>query len=456
MTQRCLDWDLGPRTAYDATMSQFRCTQCGHLMPSSEVASHTRLHHGIDGDFGGLDGGFDRSAAGGRAGGEVAVGDRHDDVDLIVDLSTERPETRISKGPESESTVNWATAALALVVVAVIGWAIFGGGDADAGAEAEGDEATSNADGAGIGTDETPAGDPNVPRSDTHLAADNIAMGFTEFIDGDQRFTVVYPSADGLQMLSAAGPTTPDVSVAFGFEQMARFPLISDGSRTWAVDPEDPTTSYLVSTQFEVVDTALEGRVAFIDTSRDPIRVGISSFGAWGAGFEVPDSSQILAVPGRGLLIMPQTGGTFIVTATGVDPVSDDSAVAASTNGEVYQRCDQALSCELYVTNPDIPDGLKLDLPVGSEISISPTGRFVASLDEDNVAWIFDTEDATTWGVGTDEVFGLGWAPDESFLAITTGSELLIASTEGDRTTAGLPLPTDPASADVLVVSTPA
>ena len=419
-----MDWDLKPRTAYDAKMSEFRCTECGHLMPGSEVANHARLHDS--------------------------------DVDLIVDLSSDLQETTVSTGPESESTATWAAAALAAVVVAIIGWAVLGGGsDAESAAD---DAATTDE------TDDSGAGADGVS-PDSRLTADSIATGFSDLIDGEQRFTVVYPSSDGLQMLSAAGPTTPEISVAFGFEQMARFPLISDGSRTWAVDPEDPTISYLVSTQFEVVDTSIEGRVAFIDTSRNPIRVGISSFGGWGEGFEVPDASQILAVPGRGLLIMPQTGGTFIVTATGVDFVSEDSAVAASTNAEVYQRCDDALLCELYVTDPGEPNGLKLDLPVGSKISISPSGRFVASLTGDssadgvptsNLVSVFDTEDGSSWDIGSDRVYGLGWAPDESFLAITTESELLVSSTARDRMIFGLPLPTDPASGNVLVVSTPA
>ena len=451
MDRWVFDWDLEPRTTYDAKMSEFRCTECGHLMPGSEVAAHARSHDS--------------------------------NVDLIVDLSTDPQETTVVKGPESESTFNWATAALAAVVVAIVGWAVFGGGSE---AESEAEEAAQIDEAAEteLGADET--------RADNLLNNESIALGFSDLIDGEQQFLVVYPSADGLQMLSAAGPTTPEISVAFGFEQMARFPLISDGSRTWAVDPEDPTISYLVSTQFEVVDTSIEGRVAFIDTSRDPIRVGISSFGGWGEGFEVPDSSQILAVPGRGLLIMPQTGGTFIVTATGVDPVSDDSAVAASKGAEVYQRCDEALACELYVTNPGMPNGLKLDLPVGSEISISPSGRFVASINRDDtndlsagadgdngegapdevadgqgdpgeedsgvgdMVLVFDTEDGSSWGIRSDQIYGLGWAPDESFVAITTGSELLVAATGRDRTTFGLPLPIDPTSGNVLVVSTPA
>lgn len=434
MTGPRSNWARGWNWAYDATMSQYRCTQCGHLLSGSEVASQSLLHQPL-----------------GATATDVV---EPIDADLIVDLGTGEAETRVSTGPEPETRRNWALAGLVAAVVAFVAWTFTGGGGTDDADEADTEDAAEESGGTfGEGR---PLGIPNFPPSDSHLAADAIALGFRDLIDGDERFTVVYPAADGLQMLSAAGPTTPSISVAFGFEQMARFPLISDGSRTWAVDPADPTTSYLVSTQFEVVDTALEGRVAFIDTSRDPIRVGISSFGAWGAGFEVPDSSKILAVPGRGLLIMPQTGGTFIVTATGVDPVSDDSAVAASANGEVYQRCDAALECELYVTNPDLPDGLSLDLPVGSEVAISPNGRFVTALDDDGLVYIFDTADGTSWDTGVSGVRGLGWAPDGSFLAITTDSNLLIASTVGERGVASLPLPTDPASGNVLVVSTPA
>ena len=303
--------------------------------------------------------------------------------------------------------------------------------------------------------------------------ADRIALGFRDEIDGSHRFTIIYPAEDGLQMLSAAGPTSPDISVAFGFEQVARYPLVSDGDRTWAVDPDDPTVSYLVSTRFEVVDTALEGRVAFVDTSRDPIRVGISSFGAWGAGFEVPESSKILPVPGRGLLIMPLTGGTFIVTATGVDQVSDDSAVAASVSGEVYQRCDEALTCELYAITPEVPEGQRLNLPAGSPISISPNGQLLTWTDDDtDVVTIIDMaaltrpvrDPAVSDAAAADgarrfeapDLLALGWAPDSSFLAAVTRTELLITFTDGQRPLTRFPLPAEPSSDSVLVVSTPA
>lgn len=394
--------------------------------------------------------------------------------DLIVDLGehggaggeTGRTETVVSKG-SGDARVNPMTVGLAAVVLAAVAWLFAGGGGggaADTRDQASEEEAEASGGTFGQGR---PLGIPNFPPSDSHLAADAIALGFRDHIDGDQRFTVVYPVEDGLQMLSAAGPTTPEIDVAFGFEQMARFPLISNGNRTWAVDPADPTASYLVSTQFEVVDTALEGRVAFIDTSQDPIRVGISSFGAWGVGFEVPDASKILPVSGRGLLIMPQTGGTFIVTATGVDPVSEDSAVAASPNGEIYQRCNEALTCELYVANANLPDGLPLDLAVGTDVSISPDGRFVASIGPDGVR-VLDTETGATWLTDPAEVQGLAWAPDSSFLAITTTADLILTYTS-DRTTADgdaaevtsaneiwLPLPAVPSSAGLLVVSTAA
>ncbi len=271
------------------------------------------------------------------------------------------------------------------------------------------------------------SGDPNFPPSDDHLASDRIADLFRLDIDGDRRYAVVYPSQMGLQMLSSDGATVPELKVAVGFEEAVRFPLLSNGEQTWAVDPSDLSTVYLVSTQFEVVDIGLEGAVAFINPSIAPTNIGISSFGAWGPGFDVPVGSEIMGVPGRGLLIVPATGGTYRLTrrGVGVEKVSDDRVVAAGMQSEVYERCDEVLVCELYVTGVDNTEGTRLDVGVTSQVYISPLGEFVLIASGD-VAQIIEIETGDRWDVAEGAISAAGWSPDGRFVAFVSGNDVVL------------------------------
>ena len=58
---------------------------------------------------------------------------------------------------------------------------------------------------------------------------------------------------------------------------------------------------------------------------------------------------------------------------------------------EVYERCDEVLVCELYVTGVDNTEGTRLDVGVTSQVYISPLGEFVLIASGD-VAQIIEIE----------------------------------------------------------------
>lgn len=296
-----------------------------------------------------------------------------------------------------------------------------------------------------------PQGDANFPPSNEHLEADRISDLFRLEVDGALSYAVVYPSQMGLQILSSEGVTNPTIEVAVGFEEAVRLPLLSDGSRTWAIDPTDRQTAYLVSTQFVVVDVETEGSVAFVNNSLEPINVGISSFGAWGPGFDVPAGSDILAIPGRGLLILPETGGTFKLTSSGAKPISPDRAVAASLHSEVYRRCDDALDCELYVASRDGDEVATLDLDASARVYLSPEGDYLLTASGEGLQ-IIRVATGDSWTLGDRSVEAAGWSPDGDFVAVASGDDLLLAYPETERIEE-MTLPIQTASSSLLVVS---
>lgn len=304
-------------------------------------------------------------------------------------------------------------------------------------------------DGQGVG-DNAAGGDPNFPPSDEHLAADRIGEVFQDTINADDSYAVAYHSQRGLQLLSARGMTSPEIEVAVGFDQAARYPLFSDGSRTWAVNTLTPDLAYLVSTQFVAVDVGLEGSVAFINHSLDPVNVGISSFGAWGPGVNVPKDAEILAVAGRGILIVPPTGGTFQLTQLGVDKISDDRVVAAGLNSQVFQRCDDELTCELYVTSEIDDRQITLDVTPTSQVYVSPTGRHVFSTESDQ-ALLTNVETGEQWPVAlAAAATGAAWSPDGRFVAAIAGESIVFAFEDQTQVEVGLPIL--PTSGAVLVL----
>ena len=288
-----------------------------------------------------------------------------------------------------------------------------------------------------------------------------VASFFQDWVDGDRAWTVAYPSPMGLQLLSAAGTVQPKIEVAAGFEEAARLPLISDGSRSWAIDPSQQSLAWLVSTQFFVTDVDREGRVAFINDSLDPPNIGESSFGAWGPGFDLPVDAKVLPVPGRGLFVLPATGGTYEYELNGVKPFSDDVLVAASIDSEVFQRCDQELTCELYLSRPSSPDPLPLRIEVGSELWPSPGGEWVVVREPSGFSWLNHVDTGSdpecyTRAVECQRIEGtvraVDWSDDASLVAVLTRDELIVMRPDTGESRS-VTLPIAPSANAVLLAS---
>ncbi len=299
-----------------------------------------------------------------------------------------------------------------------------------------------------------PSGDPNFPPSDEHLEAEEIAALFADGL-GDSDYAIAYVAEDGLHTLGPWGTAQPTVETAHTLDQALGNPLISDGSRTWAIDDSQPEVAYIVSARFEVVETELSGNLAFIRKEADQIEIGLTAYGGRQPGVRIPRASQVLAVPGRGLLVAPATGGTFTVGPEGdMVLLSEDRVVSAGLASEVYQRCDDSLICELYASVVD-PDGVTvlapLDFESDTRVTISPDGAHVAgpSTGDGDLRMVGIYEEYAI-DLGQYTVLATGWAPDSSFLAVAVPGELMIVPINGDEVLS-IPLPADPSSGELLI-----
>lgn len=384
---------------------------------------------------------------------DISSGSAHEisgSAETVESGLTERGQKTNSAGRGRVVVAVLAAIALGLL----IGSWFFGRGDDvtdSAGEPAPEEDTAAGIVGNGIEDASTLRGDPSFPPSDDHMIVDSVSDLFRSSIDDDATWSVVYPSPMGLQILNSFGVTQPSIEVAAGFEEAARFPLISDGSTSWAINPDGLDTAYLVSTQFVVIDIDLEGRVAFINDSLDPPNIGESSFGAWGPGFDLPAGAEVLAIPRRGLFVLPSTGGTYEYEANGVVEFSDDVLVAASTNSEVFERCNATLECELYLVSPTQPDGNRLDLDVRSEIWPSPNGEWLVVRDPVGESMLISS------GTGGVEVLpgrvrSVDWAADGSRAALLSDDALTMFFVDR-RETVSVTLPIAPSASAVLLVN---
>ncbi len=396
------------------------------------------------------------------------------------DHSSDSEESAAAQESEATRAPRWSRRVVigALLAIGIVGYGIGAflssptGEEPDSGANELAEDAVFDSDEAGLfgqttgdspdstdvdgqDADEIPSGDPNFPPSDEHLDADEISSLFTDRLGGDRDYAIAYVAEDGLHTLGSWGAAQPTVETAHTLDQALGNPLISDGSRTWAIDDTQPESAYIVSARFEVVETELSGNLAFIRKEEDRIEVGMTAYGGRQAGLRIPNSSDVLAVPGRGLLVTPATGGTFTVGANGeMLLLSEDRVVSAGLASEVYQRCDDTLTCELYASSVDADDVTVLtflDFDADAKVTISPDGAHVAGpASGQGSLRLVGTFEESTAEFGDYSVLATGWAPDSSFLAVAVPGELLIVPVDGSDVLS-IPLPADPNSDELLI-----
>ena len=216
--------------------------------------------------------------------------------------------------------------------------------------------------------------------------------------------------------------------------------LLSDGKRTVGMPSDgDPQNGVLVASDSQLVRST-DPLVDFwvVSRPRGPDGAvqlnGWQDYGIMTGGLHAPPGSEVLVLPGGGLLIAPPVGKTFRPSFAGFEAVSEHRLLASNGELHVEQRCDDRLSCEVVAV--DAATGQATELPGEfvaeiAQISVSPDGRWL--LNDTSPAWLLDleAEELRLLDVG-----GYGqpqWSEDSSSVAWLTADRtptLVVALTE--------------------------
>ncbi len=197
--------------------------------------------------------------------------------------------------------------------------------------------------------------------------------------------------------------------------------LLHDDTGMLGIDADDIGTVWRIADDATVIADATGGLTAIVVDDRGARSVGPFVLGAVTAFSPVPDSSRLAAIPGVGVFVTPQSGGTYEVSAndrTLLTPSRMRSAVSGHylerrriDGGSVDVVVDQATG-EERILDPDLVD-------LGGDLLLSPDGRWVFIADAgDGTSVFYDTETHTTVGFQARPGRSTAvWAPDSSYLA---------------------------------------
>lgn len=272
---------------------------------------------------------------------------------------------------------------------------------------------------------------------------DSLQDAIANGLPGLGPYVVSYRTADGLVALSDTTAFPSDPKLLALYNEVEGFAFLVSDEGTWAINPADPSDSFLVSYSSEVVATRTGGRHVFIDSLENGQRVaGVIINGVTGPYHEIPRGSKHLLVPDLGVLIMPPTGGTVLLESTTINAFSDDHVVAATANAWVAQRCDEALVCSMSLV--DAGSGEEFEVPDVSADRpplLSPDGTKLLISTDDSNALISVPATGERVAVDGEVDPNAVWSPDSEFVAWIDGDDLVaIDAASGLRTRAQLPI----------------
>ncbi|MFT5267109.1 MAG: hypothetical protein ACI88C_000531 [Acidimicrobiales bacterium] len=353
-------------------------------------------------------------------GGDVRASDR--------DLQRLRGSERSTNRRDRRSGLGRALVAILAAIGVIVAVPLLTGGDDNeeqgsensrAPASASGDNGSGTGRGAAAPTSAPATGTIFEPPAVSHLRSDDVASVFGGAIDTDAvQYGVAYVANGDFTILDHRGISVPEPLIAQRYATVMTLGLLTSGGRTWAIDATDRDRSYLVSNTYVVVVSQRPGTIAVINPD-NLADIGLMSAGLPVPSLELPEGADLLWVQGRGLLILPRTGGTFEVggIASSLTRISDERAVAASLGATVYERCDDTLACA-YVLQAVGDVVVELPFPQGARFSLSPDGQWLVAMAADESSTLFAVSTAQERVLTVGEVSAVDWAPDSSFVVI--------------------------------------
>lgn len=272
---------------------------------------------------------------------------------------------------------------------------------------------------------------------------------------GGRDYAIAYLHDGELVVLDSDGATPATLEVAQGIPDFANIKMLSSGDQTWAIDINDRQRGYMVSAVYTVAEMDGRGTLAVIKRRQSEISVDILADSLPFTNIRLPASADVQAIDGRGLLIMPRTGGTFELAPLERAPrlISDDRAVAASRSTTIYESCDPELRCSAFAAHID---GTITDLPfdLTSTFTPSPDGQHVLVLEDETVG-LFTLANGEFTPLESGPVEDVDWAQDSAFVTLLRGQTVVFHLPE-TNTSEVLDLPYWPDPRALVVFSEPA
>lgn len=181
---------------------------------------------------------------------------------------------------------------------------------------------------------------------------------------------------------------------------------------------------------------------------------------------ELPPTSEVRIVGGRGAIVSPPTGGSSLVTSVGAEPLTAGKVIAAAAEYLVELRC-EPLVCRAVVRPwptlqsdegevdadvvPESDASLEVELPgdvwTATSLALAPNGEWIFVSNQSGETWqLYDLRS------GTAEVAGSGvdpgpnppaavvWAPDSSYFAFIDDDGLVVGDPDLPTALAKVPL----------------
>ncbi|GEM_PF-6024693 len=192
--------------------------------------------------------------------------------------------------------------------------------------------------------------------------------------------------------------------------------VVVEGDRSMATDLTRRDVGFLISSGAAIHERRAEAEYVLIEETDGELflLVGLLDRVPQLNRLELPSGSELLAVPGQDVFVIPRSGGTYRPTGVGFERVSEGRIIAGSTGGWIEETCSHELVCEVALVQNDGRRQV-LDLAVQSPPHLAPDASRLLYETEDG-AFLLHLPTGAVAAVELPAGVRPKWSPDSSFM----------------------------------------